>query len=73
MFRTQFDKDQKLWRGTYDPALFIPSLSVGRIIQYALRMNGKRVAQVIHSKLHIRRNDPEFKLNLGSPQLDQRR
>lgn len=46
MFRTEFDKEQKLWRGAYDPALFIPGLSVGRIIQYALRLHGKRVAQV---------------------------
>lgn len=53
MFRTEFDEEEKLWKGRSSAIPFHADSSLGHIVLDAMKSNGSRCAQVTKVFLYI--------------------
>lgn len=54
MYKTIFDKNNKLWKGHDVPPLYNPEISIAQVLLKAMKINGTKIAQVITN--FLRRN-----------------
>lgn len=52
MYRTHYNKEEKLWSGDDLTPIYNPKVSLGEIIFQSLRVNGSRIAQVNQIYFH---------------------
>ncbi len=47
MYKTIFDKNNKLWKGHDVPPLYNPEISIAQVLLKAMKINGTEIAQVM--------------------------
>lgn len=52
-FHTIYDEDTKTWSGPKTRPIYSPNVSAAQIILNALKMNSKKIGQVIRSNLQM--------------------
>lgn len=52
MYKTVFDKENKLWKGYDVPPLYNPEISIAQVLLKAMTTNGTKIAQVNYIIFH---------------------
>ncbi|KAG4069747.1 hypothetical protein HA402_003188 [Bradysia odoriphaga] len=73
MYKTIFEKDEKLWKGYDIPPLYNPTISIAQVLLNAMKINGPKVAQISDdSKVEMTYDDIRLKTIRAAQNLQKR-
>lgn len=55
MYKTVFDKENKLWKGYDVPPLYNPEISIAQVLLKAMTTNGTKIAQVNYNHFSLKK------------------